>query len=176
LIEEFGVMNAVGVDRDTREAVEAFMFREAELLDGGQFREWLGLLDPDIRYVVPVRTTREDSAGWVGAIAHWNDDYTGLEMRVLRGETDFSWAESPRSRTRHFVSNIRTTAGPGTDELTVRSNLLFFRSRGDSGRWELLSAERVDVLRRTDDSLRLARREVLLDHSTLPIDNLSVFL
>ena len=133
-------MNAVGVDRDTREAVEAFMFREAELLDGGQFREWLGLLDPDIRYV------------------------------------DFSWAESPRSRTRHFVSNIRTTAGPGTDELTVRSNLLFFRSRGDSGRWELLSAERVDVLRRTDDSLRLARREVLLDHSTLPIDNLSVFL
>ncbi len=58
LIEEFGVMNAVGVDRDTREAVEAFMFREAELLDGGQFREWLGLLDPDIRYVVPVRTTR----------------------------------------------------------------------------------------------------------------------
>nr|WP_271035520.1 aromatic-ring-hydroxylating dioxygenase subunit beta [Mycolicibacterium monacense] len=75
-------MNAVAVDRDTREAVEAFMFREAELLDGGQFREWLGLLDPDIRYVVPVRTTREDSAGWVGAIAHWNDDYTGLEMRV----------------------------------------------------------------------------------------------
>jgi len=122
-------MNAVAVDRDTREAVEAFMFREAELLDGRQFREWLGLLDPDIRYVVPVRTTREDSAGWVGAIAHWNDDYTGLEMRVLRGETDFSWAESPRSRTRHFVSNIRTTAGPGTDELTVRSNLLFFRRK-----------------------------------------------
>ncbi|MCV7027606.1 aromatic-ring-hydroxylating dioxygenase subunit beta, partial [Mycolicibacterium novocastrense] len=71
---------------------------------------------------------------------------------------------------------IRTTAGPEADELTVRSNLLFFRSRGDSGRWELLSAERVDVLRRTDDSLRLARREVLLDHSTLPIDNLSVVL
>ncbi|GFM25890.1 aromatic-ring-hydroxylating dioxygenase subunit beta, partial [Mycobacterium sp. PO2] len=92
------------------------------------------------------------------------------------GETDFSWAESPRSRTRHFVSNIRTVAGPEADELTVRSNLLFFRSRGDSGRWELLSAERVDVLRRTDDSLRLARREVLLDHSTLPIDNLSVVL
>ncbi len=56
---------------------------------GGQFREWLGLLDPDIRYVVPVRTTREDSAGWVGAIAHWNDDYTGLEMRVLRGRDGF---------------------------------------------------------------------------------------
>ncbi len=134
-------------------------------------------LTPDIRYVVPVRTTREDSAGWVSAIAHWNDDYTGLEMRVLRSETEFSWAESPRSRTRHFVSNIRTTAGPGgADELTVRSNLLFFRSRGASGRWELLSAERVDVLRRSDGSLRLARREVLLDHSTLPIDNLSVVL
>ncbi len=28
-------MNAVAVDRDTREAVEEFMFREAELLDGG---------------------------------------------------------------------------------------------------------------------------------------------
>nr|WP_286201656.1 aromatic-ring-hydroxylating dioxygenase subunit beta [Mycobacterium gallinarum] len=41
------------------------MFREAELLDGGQFREWLGLLDPDIRYVVPVRTTRRTPrVGW----------------------------------------------------------------------------------------------------------------
>ncbi|AKK30564.1 aromatic-ring-hydroxylating dioxygenase subunit beta [Mycobacterium sp. EPa45] len=168
----------VTVDRDTLDAVQAFMFREAELLDGGQFRDWLDLLDPDIRYVVPVRTTREgtEAAGWVSAIAHWDDDYTGLEMRVLRSETDFSWAESPRSRTRHFVSNIRTSPGSDADELVVRSNLLFFRSRGDSGRWELLSAERVDVLRRTDGSLRLARREVLLDHSTLPIDNLSVFL
>jgi len=170
--------SAATVDRDTRQAVEEFMFREAELLDGGRFRDWLDLLDPEIRYVVPVRTTREDAAdpGWVRAIAHWDDDYTGLEMRVLRSETDFAWAELPRSRTRHFVSNIRTAAGPGAQELTVRSNLLFFRSRGDSGRWELLSAERLDVLRRTDGSLRLARREVLLDHSTLPVDNLSVFL
>lgn len=170
------MMNVAAVDRDTRQAVEDFMSLEAELLDGGQFREWLELLDPEIRYVVPVRTTREGDAGWVSAIAHWDDDYTGLEMRVLRGETDFAWAESPRSRTRHFVSNIRTSVGAGADELAVRSNLLFFRSRGDSGRWELLSAERVDLLRWADGSLRLARREVLLDHSTLPIDNLSIVL
>ncbi len=46
LVEEFGVMNAVAVDRDTREAVEAFMFREAELLDGGAVPRMVGSARP----------------------------------------------------------------------------------------------------------------------------------
>ncbi|WP_300016590.1 aromatic-ring-hydroxylating dioxygenase subunit beta [Pseudonocardia sp.] len=166
------------VDRAVADDVQEFMFREADLLDSGRLREWLALLTDDVRYLVPLRTTRERAAGpgWVSAIAHWDDDLTGLEMRVMRTETEFSWAEDPPSRTRHFVSNIRTSPGATAEELAVRSNLLFFRSRGDHGGWDLLSAERADVLRRMDGSLRLARREVLLDHSTLPVDSLSVVL
>nr|WP_274517315.1 aromatic-ring-hydroxylating dioxygenase subunit beta [Thermus thermophilus] len=39
-----------------------------------------------------------------------------------------------------------------------------------------LSAERQDLLRRENGGWKLARRLVILDHSTLPTHNLSFFL
>jgi phthalate 3,4-dioxygenase beta subunit len=53
-------------------------------------------------------------------------------MRVKRLATDHAWAEDPPSRTRHFVTNVRTFR-PRADELYVESALLLFRSRGEPG-------------------------------------------
>ncbi|MDW8356799.1 aromatic-ring-hydroxylating dioxygenase subunit beta, partial [Thermus sp.] len=50
------------------------------------------------------------------------------------------------------------------------------RSRWDRPEFTLLSAERRDLWRRQEDGWRLARRLVILDHSTLPTHNLSFFL
>jgi hypothetical protein len=47
---------------------------------------------------------------------------------------------------------------------------------GDKDRFDLLFGERSDVLRRKDNGLGLVRREVFLDHSTLPIDSISVLV
>jgi 3-phenylpropionate/cinnamic acid dioxygenase small subunit len=161
-----------------REEIEAFLMAEAELLDEGRLRDWLDLCTDDIRYEVPVRVTRErvSGRGISRDMAHWSDDWTALEMRVLRQETEYAWAEDPPSRTRHFITNIRVSPGEGDDETAVRSNVLLFRSRGDSPNHDLISGERHDVVRRVDGRWRLARREVILDHSILPTHNLPIIL
>ena len=160
-----------------------FLYREAELLDEGRYREWLALLTEDVRYQVPIRQARERGAdesavtGVSTEMFHLDEDRSSLELRVERLETGFAWAEDPPSRIRHFVSNVRAARAEGReDELVVRSSVLVYRSRWDRPEHDLLSGERHDVLRRAGDGWLLALRSVVLDSTTLPTLNLSFFL
>jgi 3-phenylpropionate/cinnamic acid dioxygenase small subunit len=154
-----------------------FLVREAEILDERRFREWLDLLAPDIVYRMPVRVTAPETleASMLEDMSHFDEDLYSLRKRVERFETGHAWTEDPPSRTRHFVTNVRTYDSEG-DDLVVKSYLLLFRSRGDIRDADLLSAERTDVLRRTDRGLRLVRREIMADESVLRTQNLAVFL
>jgi 3-phenylpropionate/cinnamic acid dioxygenase small subunit len=109
-------------------------------------------------------------------MAHFDEDLYSLRKRVERFETGHAWTEDPPSRTRHFVTNVRTFASAAGDELAVKSYVLLFRSRGDIRDAELVSAERSDVLRRTEGGLRLAQREIMADESVLRTQNLAVFI
>jgi 3-phenylpropionate/cinnamic acid dioxygenase small subunit len=163
---------------DEREYVQIreFLHREAELMDNGQWEAWLELLTEDVRYRMPLRITRYDSAG--GSIeqgmSHLDEDRATLTMRVRRLRTDSAWAEDPPSRTRHFISNLRVESGPHADEVVAKSNVLLYRSRGDVPTYDLLSAERHDRLRKVDGGWRLAERTVYLDHSPVMTHNLAV--
>jgi phthalate 3,4-dioxygenase beta subunit len=158
-------------------AAHQFLVEEAALLDAADYAGWLDLLCEDVRYLMPVRVTTARGAG-PGALAgmgHFDEDMYALRKRVQRLATDHAWTEDPPSRTRHFVTNVRTfriAAG----QLGVESALLLFRSRGDTREADLLSAGRADVLRETADGLRLARREITVDESVLRTQNLAVFL
>jgi ethylbenzene dioxygenase beta subunit len=165
------------------DSITEFLYQEAELLDEGRYREWLGLLTDDIRYQVPVRVAKERGAsqsavtGIATNMFHLDEDRDSLELRVDRLETGFAWSEEPPSRIRHFVSNVRTEPVEGSpDEVAVRSSVLVYRSRWDRPEHDLLSCERHDLLRRVDGHWRLARRRVLLDNTTLPTLNLSFFI
>jgi 3-phenylpropionate/cinnamic acid dioxygenase small subunit len=108
-------------------------------------------------------------------MGHFDENLYALRKRVQRLATDHAWTEDPPSRTRHFVSNVRTFPGGGAG-LRVESSLLLFRSRGDVRPPDLLSAGRTDILRRAGDGYRLARREIIVDESVLRTQNLAVFL
>jgi 3-phenylpropionate/cinnamic acid dioxygenase small subunit len=155
-----------------------FLNHEAELLDRGDVRAWLDLLTPDVTYRVPVRITRERAAGNGFSTTSWhlNETFGSLEARVARLETEYAWAEDPPSRTRRFVTNVRVDQADGEDLVRVASNLLLFRSRDASPEYQLISGERRDLLRRSDDSWRIAQRYVYLDHSTLSTQNLALFM
>ncbi len=158
-------------------AAHQFLVEEAALLDAADYAGWLELLCEDIRYVMPVRVMTARGAGFdsLSDMAHFDEDMYALRKRVQRLATDHAWTEDPPSRTRHFVTNVRTfRAAPG--ELRVQSALLLFRSRGDTREADLLSAGRADLLRETADGLRLARREITVDESVLRTQNLAVFL
>ncbi|HEX5911621.1 MAG TPA: 3-phenylpropionate/cinnamic acid dioxygenase subunit beta, partial [Rubrobacter sp.] len=150
---------------------------EAELLDERREREWLeSCIADDVEYLMPVRENRERSegVGFSDESFYFQETRGSLELRVKRLETEYAWAEDPPSRTRHFVTNIRVAEGE-EGEVAVKSNLLLYRSRGSDPTADVLSAERIDVLRKQDDGWRLRRREILLDHSVVMTHNLSVF-
>jgi ethylbenzene dioxygenase beta subunit len=157
--------------------VEAFLFHEAQLLDEGRFEEWLQLLTDDVVYQVPVRATRERGgpAELSDEMFHMDETRRSLELRVERLRTGHAWAEDPPSRTRHFLSNLRIRQLPWP-EVEVRSNLLLYRNRGSDSGHDLLSGERIDVLRRQSEGWQLARRRVILDQVTLGTKNLGIFL
>ena len=161
-------------------AAHQFLVEEAALLDAADYAGWLDLLCEDIRYVMPVRVTTARGAGFdsLADMGHFDEDMYALRKRVQRLATDHAWTEDPPSRTRHFVTNIRTFRHQ-TGELRVlrvESALLLFRSRGDTREPDLISAGRTDLLRETGDGLRLARREIIVDESVLRTQNLAVFL
>ena len=159
------------------QAAHQFLVEEAALLDAADYAAWLGLLCDDIRYLMPVRVTTARGAGFdtLPGMGHFDEDMYALRKRVQRLATDHAWTEDPPSRTRHFVTNIRTFRHD-ENSLRVESALLLFRSRGDTREADLISAGRADLLRQTDDGLKLARREITVDEAVLRTQNLAVFL
>jgi 3-phenylpropionate/cinnamic acid dioxygenase small subunit len=157
--------------------VQSFLVREAELLDDNRLHDWLTLLADDIRYRIPIRVTRERSAGpgFSKIGFHMDEDKGMLMTRVARLDTEYAWAEDPPSRTRRYVSNVRVDK-VDDDVLEVRSNLLVYRGRHGIGNDNLIGGERVDRLRRRGDGFEIAARTVYLDHATLKTHNLAIFL
>jgi 3-phenylpropionate/cinnamic acid dioxygenase small subunit len=162
---------------ELRVAVQEFLTHEAELLDDRRFEEWLELFTDDVTYEAPIRVTRRTPHPTVvDDISFFDENLHSLTLRVRRLRTDVAWCEDPPSHTRRFVTNIRVRQADSEDELAVRSSLLLFRSRGDLGAYDLIVGEREDLLRAVDGDLRIARRRIVLDQSSLGTKNLGVFL
>ena len=152
-----------------------FLYREADLLDSYRFGEWLELFAEDIRYDMPVRTNQFRAGGeGFQEMAFFDETFVSLKTRVKRLETEFAWAETPPSRTRHFVSNVLAAPGECGGEFAVRLNFMITRTRADHG-YQLFTGRREDTLRReAGGRLKIARRRILGDHTVLTNTNLSV--
>jgi 3-phenylpropionate/cinnamic acid dioxygenase small subunit len=156
-------------------SAEQFLFQEAELLDDFKLLDWLLLLDRAIDYRIPVRCTRpqdELDKAFSATAFHMIEHFGSLEARMKRFGAG-GWSEFPPSRTRRNVSNIRVDRC-AADRLSVKSNLLYYWARDEES--IIVSAERHDELLEHDGVLKLARRVVFVDHTTLPLPNLSVVL
>jgi len=171
-------MRLLRYDDPDHHAAHQFLVEEAHLLDELRFEEWFALLTDDIRYVMPVRVTALKAAdeSSVQTMDHFAEDARSLRKRVERFATKFAWTEDPPSRLRHHVTNVRTFATDDPAQLAVESAVLLFRSRGDVNPPDFVSAGRSDLLRRTADGLRLARRHITVDEAVLRTQNLAVFL
>lgn len=165
--------------------VEAFYYREAELLDERHYEAWLDLLADDIAYFMPLRrNVKYGSHAAVensleGRDAAWFDEgkHT-LTQRVKQIATGIHWAEEPLSRIRHLITNVRIADGPsateGAREIEVKSNFLVYRNRVDD-ETDIFAGTRTDRLRYQDGAWKVARRTILLDQSTLLAKNLTIF-
>ena len=172
-------------------AVEQFLYREARLLDERRFHDWLELLTDDIRYWMPVRTSRypkrsraivildeeryvESELAQEGELALLDETKQSLGMRIARLDTGMAWAEDPPSRTRHLITNIEVEAGSTDAELTVYSNFLVYRTRGETEQ-DFFVGRREDILRNVAGAWKIARRTIILDQNVLLPKNVSIF-
>jgi len=167
---------AVPVGSAEYNEILSFLYHEALLLDRCQYEEWVGLLAEDLRYEVPVRQSQmlDKGTGFSRDIGYFSENHATLTMRVKRLQTDMAWAEQPNTRTRRIVGNVLVDSGDAEGEYLVTSAVIIARSRLDL-RFDFLTGERVDVLRRTAAGLRIAKRTFFLDEAVLHMHNLSIF-
>lgn len=178
--ELVGLGTRVRIGSPIYNVILEFLYEEAAMLDELRLQDWVTTLASDLVYTAPTRQTRplaklEQSV--VRTMQHYDDDYRSIRGRVMRlTETKSAWAEDPPSRTRRLVTNVRAFETDQPGEYEVRSNLLVTRSRFNFDQFDLISAERRDLLRATGESFLLARREILLDQVVLGTPNLAIFL
>ena len=88
--------------------IQAFVYREARLLDDRQWDEWLSCYGKNAQFWMPAwddddRLT-EDPQREISLIYYPNRE--GLEDRIYRIKTERSGASTPEPRTTHAVSNL----------------------------------------------------------------------
>lgn len=172
------VISTTTLQMERQFEVEQFYYAEAALLDSHSYEEWVELFTEDTHYFMPIRRTRtrrelDKEFTKPGEMAFFDEDNALLRARVRKLGTGTAWAEDPPSRTRHFVANVRVLEDDG-HELTVSCAFLLYRSRlkSEEDQWV---GSRTDVLRRTDDGFRIARRSIYLEQTLLLSRNLSNF-
>ncbi len=169
--------NGGDVGVNLRASVENFYFEEADLLDQFRLRDWLELLTDDVTYRIPIRVNRTDRGRSVTEVSETDmlldDDKRGLTQRVVRLETGRAWAEEPRSRTRHLVTNVRIRSVLGANEFIVTSNFIAYRNRLEVEQ-DFYVGTREDLLRVEAGCFKIARRLVILDQTVLTAKNVTI--
>lgn len=152
--------------------IEEFLVYEAALLDEWRLEEWLELMAPDARYLVPPLDMPEaDHHDTLFLIA---DDRRTLASRVRQLLSGTTWAENPRSRTRRLITNVRLlAAGDGAARATA--NFAVWRFQHEKA--DVYVGRYVHILVRGSAGLLFRERRAVLDLETLrPHGKLSFIL
>jgi len=144
---------------------ERLLYREARLLDRGQYEEWLKLYVPEFVYWVPATADAGDPRREVAVTF---DDRRRTEDRIYRFRTGYAWSQAPPSRTVHLIGNVEVFSTATPSCMMVRSNFFISEFWGDEtrvltgsyghrcvdidGRW-LIQAKQVNLIE-CDQSLR----------------------
>ena len=159
--------------------VQQFLYRESRLLDHERYRDWLEVLTKDVFYWMPAAENRFRSDPTdpfeLGRMAHYEETWEDLGRRILRMETGTAWAEDPRTRHCHVITNIQVERTETSDEFRTFSCFINYRNRAERDE-DTLIGHREDILRRVDGRLKLAWRKIVVQQTVLLSKNLNVFL
>ena len=146
------------------QAVEQFLFNEANLIDDRDFDAWLELFTDDALYWVPSNEADMDPTQHVSIV---HDAKEELKARIWRLGSGAAYAQEPPSKTMHQLSNIQVTQDPVTNEITARCHLNIYEYRHNH---HLLSMDTVMQyparceyrLRPVADSYQISLRKIAL--------------
>ncbi|WP_028927592.1 aromatic-ring-hydroxylating dioxygenase subunit beta [Pseudonocardia acaciae] len=150
--------------------VERFLYTEAALLDARDYSGWRKLFTPDALYWIPSGADDTDPNREV-SIVHDNAQF--LAERVWRLDSGLAYAQEPRSRTAHLVTNIQVVA-EHRSELEVHAAFLVAEYR--SGRQHQHAGHYRYRLRRDGGELLIALKKVELINNDGLLGNLSLLI
>jgi benzoate/toluate 1,2-dioxygenase beta subunit len=143
------------------DAICAFLYREARLLDDREWDEWLTCYAPDASYWMPAwdddDQITEDPQSQISLIYYPSRD--GLEDRVFRIKTERSGASTPEPRTSHNVTNVEVLEMRG-EEVDVRYNFNTLNHRYKVT--DQFFGTMFVTLRGSGDRLQIARKKIVL--------------
>lgn len=142
-------------------AICAFLYREARLLDDREWDQWLELYDPNVEYWMPAwddddRPT-QDPQSQISLIYYPNRN--GLEDRVFRIKTERSSASLPETRINHMITNVEVLA-ERSDGIDVRYNFhtLSHRYKATDHYFGTISV----TLSKSENGFLITRKKILL--------------
>lgn len=164
---------ALNADILLRLQVEDLLYLEADLLDRWQLAEWLALYTEDAHYYVPPSDIDGDTADPDHALFYINDDHVRMRERVIRLGKVGAHSEHPRSKVRHFVSNVRVRREG--DTIHARSSFMVWRSKDVTS--DAFVGHYLHEIVERDGEFRIARKTCVLDMEALrPHARISIIL
>jgi 3-phenylpropionate/cinnamic acid dioxygenase small subunit len=160
---------AAGTNGRLREEVEDLLYRQAALLDGRRWQEWVDLFTDDGIYWMPVQPSQTD---WLSEPSIFAEDKLMMEIRMGRLNHPNAWSQAALWGTNHLVSNLVIEAvgapeaggaapGGGSDgsqSITVYSRFQMMEMRRDEVRH--FGGTYRHQLVRTPDGLRIRLQRV----------------
>lgn len=150
---------------ETQLKVEAFLYRQAEILDEKRWDEWLGLFTEDGWYWMPAEEDQTEGDGLPNIF--W-ENHEIMRMRILRNQHPRAHSQAPNNRLNHVVSNVIVENIMKNGDLIVRSRFtcdeyLRYEVRHFSGRYR-------HYLKKSGDGYRIALQRVDLVNREGPYD------
>lgn len=152
------------------------LYREAALLDDGQFEAWLELLEEDFQYVAPIRLDLMERGGASeGAdkleLSFFEDTKGTMQLRIAKIRTGLMQTENPPSRVVRMISNVLVTPGSSPEQFAVRSAFIAYRQHRQRD-VEILAGHRRDIWKQRASGWGMVRREVMFAANVLPVKSL----
>jgi len=151
---------------DSIREVEQFLYRQAELLDGKSWSDFIELFAEDGFYWMPASP---DQSTPNGAPAIFYEDRDLMTVRMKRLMHPHAWSQSPMWGTSHLVSNVSIEdENSRTGDLAVRSRFHMMEFRRDVVRH--FAGVYSHQLRKTQDGLLIKLQRVDMVNGEGPYD------
>ncbi len=157
---------------EQKEAVVAFLYREARFADEARYDEWEALWCDEANYWVP----REEGLDPATQVSHINDNRARIATRVAQLKTGYRFSQEPSSPMRRLISNIEIEA-PAEGVYQVTSNFILLemavQSTNDMHTW---AGQVRHELQLENGELKMSRKKVVLINGDEPIPNLAFLI
>lgn len=122
---------AQDIPYETQQAVEQFLYRQAELLDAKRWQDYIDLFTDDGIYWMPANADHEH---WEGVPSIFIEDKNTMAVRMKRVLHPEAWSQVPIWETNHIVSNVVIQDISPEGDVVVRSRFQMIELRREDVR------------------------------------------